>query len=67
MTAYRVGELPKYLREMKEKNAEKQKQDAMIDADCPAGHIALSNQERSEALEIAQQSNFLSLSFNYFN
>lgn len=60
--AYRAGELPKYLREMKQKQEDKQKQDAMIDAACPAGHVALSNKERTEALIIAQQSNFLLIS-----
>lgn len=55
-SAYRVGELPKYLKEMKIKEAEKNRLDAMIDINCPPGHIVLSEEERLESLNIAQRS-----------
>lgn len=55
-TAYRIGEIPKYLKEMKERIAEKSRLDAMIDPHCPPGHIALTDDERLEALSIAKKS-----------
>lgn len=55
-TAYRIGEIPKYLKEMKTKMAEKSRLDALLDPNCPAGHIALTDEERLEALDIAKKS-----------
>lgn len=54
--AYRIGELPKYLKEMKVRDAEEKKRIALIDRNCPSGHIALTNEERLEGLSIAQKS-----------
>lgn len=55
-SAYRVGELPKYLKEMKIKEAEKSRLESMIDMNCPPGHIALSEDDRLESLNIAKKS-----------
>lgn len=41
---------------MKDKLAEKSRQDALVDPHCPSGHIALTEEERLEALDIAQKS-----------
>lgn len=51
-----MGQLPKYLKEMKIRDAEHKKQEALIDRNCPPGHIALTTEERLEALSIAQNS-----------
>lgn len=67
-TAYKVGEVPKYLQERKEliMKAEKEKED--FDPDCPDGHVVLSEEDRIDSLGIARSSNFssndLSLSFD---
>lgn len=55
-TAYRIGEIPKYLKDMKEKIAEKSRLDALVDPHCPPDHIALTDDERLEALDIAKKS-----------
>lgn len=54
--AYRVGELPKYLKNMKVEKEAKNRQTAEIDPNCPDGHVPLSENERIEALSIAHQS-----------
>lgn len=66
IAAYRIGEIPKYLKNMKDKLAEKSRQDALIDPHCPSGHIALTEEERLEALDIAQKSKFKLRSRNVF-
>lgn len=57
ITAYRVGELPNYLKEMKIKEAEKNRLESLIDVNCPAGHIVLSEEDRLDAFNIAKKSN----------
>lgn len=56
--AYRVGELPNYLKEMKIKEAEKNRLESLIDVNCPPGHIVLSEEDRIDALNIANKSKF---------
>lgn len=41
---------------MKVRDAEEKKRIALIDRNCPSGHIALTNEERLEGLSIAQKS-----------
>lgn len=41
---------------MKIRDAEEKKREALIDRNCPSGHIALTNEERLEALSMAQKS-----------
>lgn len=55
-TAYRTGEVPRYLRQMKLHNEERQRIEAAIDLNCPPGHVGLSEDERLEALEFANLS-----------
>lgn len=50
---------------MKEKTAEKTRLDALVDPQCPPGHIALTDDERLEALDIAKKSIFLQNRFSY--
>lgn len=50
--------MPKYLKELKEKTAEKERLKSLINTNCPAGHIELSDAERTDTLDIAQKSNF---------
>lgn len=57
-----MGEVPRYLREMKQKTQEQQRLVSEIDVNCPPGHVGLSENERQEALEFANLSK--SLSFN---
>lgn len=57
-TAYRYGELPTYLRQMKIKSAEKARLNALIDPDCPPNHNVLSDVDRIESLDIARQSEY---------
>lgn len=52
---YRVGKLPKYLIEMKEREAEKCRLDAIVDPNCPPGHTVLSEEERLDTLNIAHK------------
>lgn len=52
---YRMGKLPKYLVEMKEREAEKCRLDAIVDPNCPPGHTALSEEERLDTLSIAHK------------
>lgn len=52
---YRVGKLPKYLIEMREREAEKCRLEAIIDPNCPPGHTALGEEERLETLNIAHK------------
>lgn len=40
---------------MNENKAERRRAEAEIDPNCPEGHVALSEQERIDALEIANQ------------
>lgn len=40
---------------MKEKIAEKSRLEALIDPQCPPGHIALTDEERLEALAMAKK------------
>lgn len=65
IAAYRKGEIPRYLREIKEKSEEMRRLEADIDVNCPPGHVGLSDSERLEALEFAHLSKvtpyFLSL------
>lgn len=65
--AYRVGHLPKYLKDMKVQKEEKNRLAAEIDPNCPVGHIALNDFERIEALAIAHQSNHIILSFLFIS
>lgn len=55
ISAYRFGELPRYLKEINENKAERRRVEAEIDPNCPEGHIALSEHERIEALEMADK------------
>lgn len=57
MTAYRIGELPKYLKEMKIKEAEKAHLESLIDPNCPPGHSLLCEVDRLASLGIAKKSN----------
>lgn len=57
-TAYRKGEVPRYLRELKLKNQELLRIEAEIDVNCPPGHVGLTEDERHEALEFANLSMF---------
>lgn len=61
VSAYKVGEVPKYLQERKEliMKAEKEKQE--FDPDCPDGHVVLSDRDRVDSLGIARTSKFYSL------
>lgn len=43
---------------MKIKMAEKSRLDALLDPNCPADHIALTDEERLEALSIAKKSSY---------
>lgn len=54
--AYRKGEIPRYLREMKKQTLELQRIQSEIDVNCPPGHVCLTEEERLEALEIANLS-----------
>ena len=54
--AYRYGEVPKYIQEIKFKKAEQNKLDAAVDRNCPLGHIALTEEERKESIVLAEQS-----------
>lgn len=56
VVAYRKGEVPRYLREIKEKSEENQRIEAAVDVNCPPGHIGLSDEERLEALSFANLS-----------
>lgn len=52
---YQMGKLPKYLIEYKEKEVERHKQEALIDRDCPAGHVPVSDEERQITLKTAEE------------
>lgn len=54
--AYRLGEVPKYLKEFKEKTAEKERLKSLININCPVGHVELTDAERIETLDIAKKS-----------
>lgn len=58
--AYRKGEIPKYLKEMKLKENERNQLISQIDVNCPPGHTVLTEAERIESLNIAQKSMFKS-------
>lgn len=60
--AYRKGEIPKYLKEMRIKEVEKNRLASIVDVNCPPGHSVLTETERLESLEIARKSNY----FLYF-
>lgn len=55
-TAYRKGEIPKYLKERKIKEVERNRLISQVDANCPPGHTVMSEEERIESLNIAQKS-----------
>lgn len=50
-----MGKLPKYLIEMKEREAEKCRLESTVDPNCPAGHTVLSEEERLDTLNIARR------------
>lgn len=50
---YQMGKLPKYLVEMKERDAEKYRLDSKVDPNCPPDHTVLSEEERLDTLNIA--------------
>lgn len=52
---YQMGKLPKYLIEFKEREIERHKQEALIDRDCPAGHVPVSEEERRFKLKTAEE------------
>lgn len=54
--AYRKGEIPKYLKEMKLKEIERNRLISQVDVNCPPGHTVLTEAERLESLDIAQKS-----------
>lgn len=54
--AYRKGEIPKYLKEMKSREEERNRLMALVDVNCPPGHTVLTESERLESLQIAKQS-----------
>lgn len=58
IAAYRIGELPKYLKEMKIREAEKMRLESLIDPNCPPGHTLLCEVDRLESLNIAKKSKF---------
>lgn len=59
--AYRIGELPKYLKEIKQEKEDKEREAELIDPQCPPGHVALTDEERLDSLEMAKKSTFLIL------
>lgn len=52
---------------MKIKEAEKNRLDSLIDANCPPGHTVLSETERIDSLEIAKKSNYKSVENDHYN
>lgn len=50
-----MGKLPKYLIEFKEKEMEKNRQEALIDHDCPVGHILLTDEERQNTIQLTKE------------
>lgn len=58
MLAYRKGEIPKYLKEMKFQEEERKRMTSLEDVNCPPGHTVLSDDERLETLQIAKKSTF---------
>lgn len=58
-----MGEVPKYLREIKEQKKREEEQNSAIDVECPAGHVPLSDRDRKEALSIAKKSKYTSVFF----
>lgn len=56
---YKIGEVPKYLQDRKDNEVrEKEKQEQEFDPDCPPGHIAMSDEDRRESLDLAKKSIF---------
>lgn len=53
---YRKGEIPKYLKEMKLQEEERNRLASLVDVNCPPGHTVLSEDERLESLQLAQKS-----------
>lgn len=56
LTAYRKGEIPKYLKELKSREEERNRLIALIDLNCPPGHTVLTESDRVESLNIAEKS-----------
>uniref|UniRef100_A0A336LND0 CSON005270 protein n=1 Tax=Culicoides sonorensis TaxID=179676 RepID=A0A336LND0_CULSO len=52
---YKLGVVPKYIKERKEELANIEKEGENIDLDCPDGHILLPDKDRLKALEIAKK------------
>lgn len=50
-STYKRGEIPKYLKEEKDKTTS-----PVPDADCPPGHVLLPDDERKETLRVLRQS-----------
>lgn len=59
--AYRKGEIPKYLKDMKIKEIERNRLLSLVDVNCPPGHTLLSESDRLESLQITQKSKILYL------
>jgi hypothetical protein len=55
---YKLGEVPKYLRERKDQQRQEELREMARDPNCPVGHIALSDEERLEALSMAKTGEF---------
>lgn len=47
---YKKGDVPKYLKDEKQKTIEE------VDKDCPPGHVLLPDEERKETLRVLRQS-----------
>jgi hypothetical protein len=55
---YKIGEVPKYLRERKDQVKQAKLEEMKRDPLCPVGHIALSESERLDALAMAKSGKF---------
>lgn len=58
-SAYKIGEVPKYLQERKELIMKAEKEREEFDPDCPDGHVVLSDRDRVDSLGIARTSKFV--------
>lgn len=49
-----MGKLPKYLIEFKETEMEKKRQEALIDPNCPIGHVPLNDDDRQQHIQFTK-------------
>lgn len=66
VSAYKIGEVPKYLQERKELIMKAEKEREEFDPDCPDGHVVLSDRDRVDSLGIARTSKFFPFIKNLF-